>query len=272
MRTYRLTLCAACLAAIGGGRLHAATAADERDRSSEHVIQIGWMQTRVYNGYIGVLPYEGPQFGLLYDGRRAMRPENLFQEWRIQAEGGGLMNPAGSRRQTSVSFRVHWGMAASVWRDNGFELQVGGLLQWDSRIFYQPAYGNSSLHIGSQLQLAFNARLGYEFHIKEFPVRLHYRIALPLVGLGFTPDFGLSYYEIVSVPGELKRQLSATGLHNLWNLQNEFSVDWVFKRCVLRLSYVGHSLWSRYKGVAQEWHSHGVQLGFVIRMENISGR
>lgn len=244
----------------------------ERDRQSEHAISAGWMQTRVYNEYIGILPYEGPQFGLLYDGRRAMRPENMFQEWRIQGEIGGLMNPAKSRRQTSGRLQVHYGLGAAVFEAQGFDIRVGGQLQWDSRLFYQPAYGNSCFQVGTQLQLAFNARFGYEFLIKEFPIRLHYRIALPLAGVGFAPDFGHSYYEIVDIKGEIGRQLIATSLHNVWNLQNEFGMDFVFKRCVLRLSYVGYSLWSHYKNVWQEWHSHGVQLGFVLRMENASGR
>lgn len=244
----------------------------ERDRQSEHAISAGWMQTRVYNEYIGFLPYEGPQFGLLYNGRRAMRPENMFQEWRIQGEIGGLMNPAKSRRQTSGRLQIHYGLGAAVFEAKGFDIRVGGQLQWDSRLFYQPAYGNSCFQVGTQLQLAFNARFGYEFLIKEFPIRLHYRIGLPLIGVGFAPDFGHSYYEIVDVKGELGRQLIATSLHNVWNLQNEFGMDFVFKHCVLRLSYVGYSLWSQYKGIKQEWHSHGVQLGFVVRMENVSGR
>ena len=274
MRTMGFLLLGAA-AVLTAPALHAAErdrTKPERDRQSEHAISVGCMQTRVYNEYISVLPCEGPQFGLLYDGRRAMRPKRLFQEWRIQGEIGGLLNPPQTREQTGGHVLAHWGVGASVFQAPGLDIRVGGLLQGDCRIFYQPAYGNSMIQVGAQLQVAANVRVGYEFNIKDFPIRLHYRLALPVVGLGFAPDFGHSYYELVDVPGEIGRQLIATGLHNVWNLQNELSVDFVFKPCVLRLSYVGYSLWSQYKGVAQEWHSHGVQIGFVVRMQNMSGR
>ena len=278
MHKYRKTLLPLLLGAaavLTAPALHAAErdhAKPTRDRQSEHAISVGWMQTRVYNEYIGPLTYEGPQFGLLYDGRRAMRPKNLFQEWRIQGEIGGLLNPPKTREQTSVHVLAHWGVHTPVFQASGFDIRVGGLLQWDARIFYQPAYGNSLMQVATQLQATANVHVGYEFLIKTFPIRLHYRLALPVLGVGFAPDFGHSYYELMDVPGEIGRQLIATGLHNVWNLQNELSVDFVFKPCVLRLSYVGYSLWSRYKGVAQEWHSHGVQLGFVVRMQNVSGQ
>lgn len=243
-----------------------------RDRQSTHLIELGWMNTRLYNEYIGVLPYEGAQFGLLYEGQCAMRLKNCFQTWRIQTEAGGLLNPSKTRRQTSARAQVQWGMETAVFDQWGLGIRLGGVLQWDNQIFYQPAYGNSAIQVGSRLQLALNTRFNYEFHIKQFPIRLSYHLAVPLEGVGFAPDFGSSYYEFYVAPQEFKNALLYTSLHNVWNLQNELGIGFVFKRCELQLSYVGYSQWSLYKGVYQEWHAHGLQLGFVVRMENLSGR
>lgn len=243
-----------------------------KDRNSEHSISIGFMQTQIYNEYVSYLPYKGPQFGLLYDANREMRISKTKQEWSIQAEAGPLMAPAKNRTNISTRLHAHWGMYNEVFSIKGFSINVGGQLQSDSRIAYFPAYGNSLIQVASNINLAFTAKFGYNFKIKNFPMRLHYNLAIPVVGLGFAPDFGASYYEMLGLDGGFNNVLSCFSLHNYANLQNEFGLDFVLNRCTLRLSYVGYSLWSRNKQIYNEWHSHGVQLGFVINMQNKSGR
>ncbi|MDE5736343.1 MAG: hypothetical protein K2H65_04640, partial [Bacteroidales bacterium] len=64
---YKKTLVSLLLGAAAAVTAPALPAAEgdrakpARDRQSEHTVSAGWMQTRVYNEYIGPLTYEGPQ-------------------------------------------------------------------------------------------------------------------------------------------------------------------------------------------------------------------
>ena len=52
-----------------------------------------------------------------------------------------------------------------------------------------------------------------KFHIGNYPLTARYQVALPLMGIMFSPEYGQSYYEIFSLKHGGKNILF-TSLHN----------------------------------------------------------
>ncbi|MEG1498940.1 MAG: DUF3316 domain-containing protein [Bacteroidales bacterium] len=240
-------------------------------RISQHSISLGIVGTNIYTDYLSHLPYQGLQGGILYQGDKSFA-KKLMQDWKIQIEGGGLHSPAKNYSYYSAMLHLHWGVLCPVYKHPNFQILVGGQLQTEIGGFYLPAYGNSAAVLNANISLNAAFRLDYKFFLGKQPMQLHYQLALPLLGLVFAPEYGMSYYEIFTKIYSPEHYLSFASVYNNFSMQNMVALDFVFKTVQLRFSYVGHSLWSNLKGIHSQWHGNAFYVGFVLNMVNMSGK
>ncbi len=237
LRIRTITTTAAILIGIAGA---IATVPDSiaplRPVNSFYSIGIG--KASMLDSYLSQLTYHGLDLRIGYERQQAMRfnPESWTQHLDLGLEYSKTDNPARNRSAHTLMVSARWGIAHR-WRlpVEGLTLSVGPATSFDGGARYNRY--NSNNPVSAQIRWSIDAigQAVYNTRIGRLPITLRYRMAMPIIGCFFAPEYDESYYEIYL--GNRRNIAHFASWGNRFDMVNEVSADLHFGNTVMRLGY-----------------------------------
>lgn len=215
--------------------------------------------------YLSPLEYKGPQLVFLSETFRSLqRNEHVVFQTMTQGELSYTHNRAETAHDIGGSIRYDFGWGRQ-WKNvlwKGLHLAAIGFAGGDVGFLYNNRNGNNPAQARVNLRLTAGLRADYAFRIKKRSLGLHYQAHLPLLGMGFMPQYGQSYYEIFD-RNNRDHNIVATHPGNALSLRQMFTVDIPVRHARISLGYLSDLRQMRVNGIRQHQYGRSFVIGYV---------
>lgn len=239
------------------------------ERTSTRATLFGIGRVNHLDTYLSPLEYKGPQATYLHETYRSLqRNPNILFSTLTQGDFSYAHNPAKNAHDIGGNIRYDMGWGRQ-WKDvlwKGLDLTAGGLAGGNIGFLYNNRNGNNPAQARVVLQLSASARADYHFHIKKQTLSLHYQAHLPLLGMGFMPQYGQSYYTLFE-QGNRDHNIICTYLGNALSLRQLLTLDIPIRRSMLRLGYLSDLRQLHANGLKQHQYNRSFMIGYVRQIK-----
>ena len=220
--------------------------------------------SRILDTYLTPEHFSGTGLTYLYI-RERQKPES---RWSTLMEHEADLSTANDRSESismlEGSYNFYWGMHYN-WRmlDNKLHLQAGGVANANLGVLYGMLASNNPVQARASLNIMPSGIATYDLHIGRARFSLRYEVALPLVGIMFSPNYGQSYYEIFA-RGNYDHNIVPTTFISAPTIRQLFSIDWhTGKKWDLRVGYLGNYQQAQVNNLKQHVYTHRVLIGIA---------
>lgn len=269
----RVRICLALLlGASGVFRAGAEEAADTAERvcplTSTYGIEAGW--ARDFNTYLSPIRHTGTRIGVYGEWGRSMgfNPDEWFGLGEARIAMDFLENKQGSSSMTNIDFSGAWAMYRRFRPFPGVMAGLGAGIDFDAGALYLPRNSNNPVAARVAGSLSLNAMAAWNLRIGRMPVRLLGRVALPSLGVFFSPQYGESYYEIYLGNHDGLAHFGWWGNH--FALSAAFGAEFRLLSVRWRLSYRFDCRSSYVNHINTRLVSHTIGLGITADWLNIT--
>jgi len=160
---------------------------------------------------------------------------------------------------------------AFTWHNyhNAIHFQAGALLNGNLGFIYNTSNSNNPAQ--ARLSLNLMPVVAADCHVNLFKRRLvtRYELALPLVGLTFSPNYGQSYYEIFSL-GNYDHNIVPTTFISAPNFRQQLTIDYqLWRNASLRIGYLGDCQQLRVNNLKSHVVHHRFMVGYVRSLTHV---
>ena len=220
--------------------------------------------SRILDTYLTPEHFSGKGLTYLYI-RERQKPES---RWSTLMEHEADLSTASDRSESismlEGSYNFYWGMHYN-WRmlDDKLRLQAGGVGNANLGVLYGMLASNNPVQARASLNIMPSGIATYDLHIGRARFSLRYEVALPLVGIMFSPNYGQSYYEIFA-RGNYDHNIVPTTFVSAPTIRQLFSIDWhTGKKWDLRVGYLGNYQQAQVNNLKQHVYTHRVLIGIA---------
>lgn len=220
--------------------------------------------SRILDTYLTPEHFSGKGLTYLYI-RERQKPES---RWSTLMEHEADLSTASDRSESismlEGSYNFYWGMHYN-WRmlDNKLRLQAGGVANANLGVLYGMLASNNPVQARASLNIMPSGIATYDLHIGRARFSLRYEVALPLIGIMFSPNYGQSYYEIFA-RGNYDHNIVPTTFVSAPTIRQLFSIDWhTGKKWDLRVGYLGNYQQAQVNNLKQHVYTHRVLIGIA---------
>ena len=220
--------------------------------------------SRILDTYLTPEHFSGKGLTYLYI-RERQKPES---RWSTLMEHEADFSTASDRSESismlEGSYNFYWGMHYN-WRmlDNKLRLQAGGVANANLGVLYGMLASNNPVQARASLNIMPSGIATYDLHIGRARFSLRYEVALPLVGIMFSPNYGQSYYEIFA-RGNYDHNIVPTTFISAPTIRQLFSIDWhTGKKWDLRVGYLGNYQQAQVNNLKQHVYTPRVLIGIA---------
>ena len=240
--------------------------------------QVGIGPTRLLDTYLSQEQFSGTGFTFLSATDRYgsyVSSDNWHTHIQHQLSLSKTDDRSGSRNelQGDYSFFVgrvrHW--QAFTWHNyhNAVYVEAGALLNGNLGFIYNTSNSNNPAQARLSLNLMPVAAARGHVNVFKRRLELRYELALPLVGLAFSPNYGQSYYEMFSL-GNYDHNVVPTTFISAPNFRQRFTVDYkLWKNASLRIGYLGDYQQMRVNNLKSHVYHHRIMVGFVRYLTHV---
>ena len=164
------------------------------------------------------------------------------QGWFYQFAGGNTVNPV---ERSSSPWNLAAGLAASGY--------LGGI--------YIDRSGNNPAQAKADLMIDLSAMATYDMVIAKHHYLWRYQVAVPLMGIAFSPNYGQSYYEAFSL-GQSDHNVVFAYPGNMPSMRHRLTLDIPIRRTILRVGYVAQFNQSTFNHLKYHSYTHDFMIGF----------
>lgn len=240
---------------------------DAKIITNARMIAVG--ATEILDTYISPEKYRGTELRYLSHTTR----ERSGRAWTHQLVHQGYLSYAENRSAEGsemagmymFSYGMHrrWAMA-----DGRLTLAAGATADVNAGFLYNTRNGNNPAQARLAVNLSPSAMASYRFKAFSRPVTVRYEVAVPLVGVMFSPNFGQSYYEIFS-KGDYDHNIVPTTVFNAPSLRHMLTLDFKVGKTTLRLGYLGDWQQAEVNNLKQHTYSNMFVIGVVKRFRMV---
>ena len=141
-------------------------------------------------------------------------------------------------------------------------LLAGGMTDFNFGAVYNARNQNNPAQVRMSMQIGPTASARYDFSLFRRPFSLNYEVAVPLVGLMFSPNYGQSYYEIFSL-GNYDHNVVVTTPFNAPSLRQMLTLDFKLFGSHMRIGYLGDIQQAKANNLKQHAYTHSLVIGYV---------
>ena len=230
--------------------------------AQSHLFGVG--PSRILDTYLTPEHFSGKGLTYLYI-RERQKPES---RWSTLMEHEADLSTTSDRSESismlEGSYNFYWGMHYN-WRmlDDKLRLQAGGVANANLGVLYGMLASNNPVQARASLNIMPSGIATYDLHIGRARFSLRYEVALPLVGIMFSPNYGQSYYEIFA-RGNSDHNIVPTTFISAPTIRQLFSIDGhTGKKWDLRVGYLGNYQQAQVNNLKQHVYTHRVLIGIA---------
>lgn len=224
--------------------------------------EIGVGSSTIADTYLSPLKYDGLEFSLRYERRRAMKfnPEQWTMQFATEAVIDKTDNPMRYASMWYGGLDLSWGMTHRWRLPHNIIVSAGGSTSLDAGCIYSTRNGNNPASAKAAWTLNLTGDISWSTRLANRKLILRYQPTLPVIGAFFAPDYGELYYEIYL--GNHSGLCHCAWWGNYFKMENRVTADWYLgKATALRIGYDGNILSTKVNDVVTEMISHCVVVG-----------
>ena len=216
--------------------------------------------------YLSPEKYRGVEFRFISEVTRVSRKHPLT----YMLTHDGAIATTHNRVQNANELSGHYDFAYALMRrwtlaDGKLQINAGGMVNAFLGFCYNtrnqssnnPAQAYASVDIGPQIMARYTFSLWHKtFH-------LSYTARLPLIGLGFSPNYGQSYYEIFQRGNNDHNIVFRSVATPQFRQQLALDIP-VSKRVAIRVGYLGDYRQATPNNLKQHSYTHAGEIGVVL--------
>ena len=230
----------------------------ERERAG--VLVVG--RTDLLDTYLSQEKFTGTEYGYL--AQTLARRDS--SRWVRLIRHHVLMSVAGTRGNSRSLLTLMYNLQAGAmrrwqWTAPRLTLLAGAVIDgtiggsYDTRNTNNPAQARLALSIDP------TARLSWQCGSSPRTATLHYQVAVPLIGLAFSPNYGQSYYEIFS-RGDYDHNVVCTSPFSAPQLYQQLYLDFSLWHTTFRVGYLGEIRQMKANNLKYHQYTHSITLGW----------
>lgn len=220
--------------------------------------------SRILDTYLTPEHFSGTGFTFLYIKER-QKPESRWStQWEHEADISAAKDRSKNISMLEGNYYFYWGKYYN-WRlmDNKLRLQAGGMANANIGVLYGMINSNNPVQARAALNIMPSGIATYDLSMGRARFSIRYELALPLVGLMFSPNYGQSYYEIFS-RGNYDHNIVPTTFISAPTMRQLFTIDWhTGKKWDLRVGYLGNYQQAQVNNLKQHVYTHRVLIGIA---------
>lgn len=236
-------------------------------RAVRHTHLFGLGTANLLDTYLSPLEYTGATLSTLHFNER--RLSRRSPSWRIEGIYG--LNFSGASSPTEDADYLDGNIMAAcavvrTWRAGSrWLLAAGPMADLSAGFTYNTRNGNNpaQARLASNVGLSLRAEHAFRLLHKEWLLRL--RADLPAAGLMFSPRYGQSYYEIISL-GKTDRNVRATTFVNTPSMRFSALIDIPLGRTRLTAGFHSDVVQSHLNGLKRHSWQNSFVLGWSRRV------
>lgn len=240
-----------------------------------HSTMLGGGFGNVLDTYLSPYSYTGAHARFYYENSRWTRsfrhdstalPVIRFTA-SVDADGEALENPAGNVNEWAggVRFSLMWQYAFRPLADGRLVLAAGPGISSYLGCVYNERNGNNPAQAKADLMLDATASACWSLRLFRRPTLLTARVAVPLAGVAFSPNYGQSYYEAFSL-GNYDHNVVFAHPFNMPSTRLLLALDIpVGSRCrtAFRVGYAGQFMQTTFNHLHYHSYTHALMIGIT---------
>ena len=140
-------------------------------------------------------------------------------------------------------------------------LKAGGLADGTFGFLYNTRNSNNPAQARASLSIDPSVMATWSFKIKNRPFAMHYEVAMPLMGIAFSPNYGQSYYEIFS-RGNYDHNVVFTSPFSGPQLHQLLAFDFRLWRTTFTIGYLGDIRQMDANNLKYHQYTHSILIGW----------
>ncbi len=223
-------------------------------------LMFGYGYGSVLDTYISPYYYNGADYRLISESQRESRSGRFARQHWLSLDYTRATNYSGRGLCHSGFLQYSFSYFRQYKPSQNLHFRVGGASDLLLGGIYNVRNENNPVQAKVNLNLDFSGMIDYRFRVKGTPFVLSYQLKVPLVGAGFAPEYGQSYYEIFQL-GNTSGIVHLLSLHNQWAFQNLLTLEVPFCKNSLRIGYFNNIYQTRIHHLETSLISNCILLG-----------
>ena len=230
--------------------------------AQSHLFGLG--PSHILDTYLTPEHFSGTGLTYLYIKER-QKPESRWSTlMEHEADISSTEDRSKSISMLEGNYNFYWGKYYK-WHlfNERLRLQAGGLANANLGVLYCMISSNNPVQARASLNIMPSGIATYGFRLLRQQFSFRYEVALPLVGVMFSPNYGQSYYEIFS-RGNYDHNIVPTTFVSAPTMRQLVSLEWhTGKKWNIRLGYLGNYQQAQVNNLKQHIYTHRVLVGIA---------
>lgn len=248
-----------------------AMAQENRIVTNSKLLGVG--KTNILDTYLSPEKYNGTELRYISHTLREQQGKRLYREVIHQGQVAYADNRAGNGSEMAgmYNFQYGWHYRLLSLEDGKLTLGMGGNLDANLGFIYNTRNSNNPAQARLYLNITPVVEAAYRFRVRNNPHTLRYELAVPLLGVMFSPNYGQSYYEIFS-QGDYDHNVVPTWIGNAPSLRQLLTIDITLWNTTFRVGYLGDFQQAKVNGLRTHVYTNSLVVGISRRFQLIKMR
>ena len=235
----------------------------EREVTSTQLIGLG--STDILDTYLSPEKYRGGELRFISHTIRDIPGDSWQQQITHMGNIAMTEDRSGDGSEMGGLYTLNYALQHPfLFHGRQWEVRVGGMVDVNLGVIYNSRNQNNpaQLRLSSQVGPAASTTCSFRLFGKQW--RTRYELAVPLLGLMFSPNYGQSYYEIFS-RGDYDHNAVVTTPFNAPSMCHMLTLDFPLWGVTWRVGYLGDYQQAEVNNLKQHVYTHALLIGWVKR-------
>lgn len=231
-------------------------------------VMLGYGRFGALETYLSPYKYSGTDYRLIAEIAGNRQALGTYSLHRLNLNYSQLTNLSGRGLYHAGFLNYSYARNYSVLRSESLRCYLGPAVSGNFGAIYNVRNDNNPVQVKAFFNLELANAEEYRFKVRSIPFALKYELRIPLVGAGFAPEYGASYYEMFQL-GNTSGIVHLLSLHNQWAMQNMLTLEVPVWGNRLKIGYYNNIYQTRINSLETSLSAHNLVVGFSGDFANI---